>query len=55
MCAPVFSMLRYIMFFVGRGLEIDRSPVQGVLSRCLKEWMFSEVNSKSEQAGGPNS
>jgi hypothetical protein len=39
---------------VDRGLGVSRSPVEGVLPICLNGFMVSEVNSESEQAGGPN-
>jgi hypothetical protein len=31
-----------------------RSPVQGVLPKCLKGFIVSEVNSESEQAKRPD-
>jgi hypothetical protein len=39
---------------VGRGLAIGQSPVQGVPLKCLNGVTFSEVNSDSEKAIGPN-
>jgi hypothetical protein len=33
---------------------MGRSPVQGVLPKYLNGFIVSEVNCKSEQAGGPN-
>jgi hypothetical protein len=35
-------------------LAMVPTPVQGVLPKCLKDFTFSEVNSESEQGGGPN-
>jgi hypothetical protein len=29
---------------------MDRTPIEGVLSKCLKRFIVSEVNSESEQA-----
>jgi len=39
---------------VGRGLAMGRFPVQGVLQKCLKGFIVSEVNCESEQANGLN-
>lgn len=33
---------------------MDQSPVQGVLSKCLKGFIVSEVNCDLEQARGPS-
>jgi hypothetical protein len=43
-----------VLSYVGRGLSMDRSPIQGVLPNCLKDLTVSEVNSESEQARGHN-
>jgi hypothetical protein len=40
---------------VFRGLVMGRSPIQGVLPKCLNGFTVSEVNSGSEEARGPNS
>jgi hypothetical protein len=42
------------LFSVSRGLTMGRSPVQGVLPKCLKRFIVSEVHFESEQARGPN-
>jgi len=47
--------VRPISFFcaalscVGRGTAIGRSPVHGFLSKCLKRFKASEINSESKQ------
>jgi hypothetical protein len=38
---------------LGRGLAMARSLVQGILQKCLKRFIVSEVNSESEQIRGP--
>jgi len=43
-----------VLSCAGRGLVMGRSPVQGHLPKCLKGFVISEVNSDSEQVGGPN-
>jgi hypothetical protein len=43
-----------VLSCVDRGLAVGRSPVQGVLPKCLKEFIVSEVNSALEQAREPN-
>jgi hypothetical protein len=43
-----------VLFCVGRGLTMGRSPVQGVLQTCLKGFIVSKCFSDSEQARGPN-
>jgi hypothetical protein len=40
---------------VGRGFAMGRSPVQGVLPKCLIGFIVSEVNSESEKARRLNS
>jgi len=42
------------LFHVGRGIAMGRSPVQGVLPKCLNVFIVLEVNSESEQTRGPN-
>jgi hypothetical protein len=37
---------------VGKGLEIDPSPDEGLLPKCLKRFVISEINSESEQPRG---
>jgi hypothetical protein len=45
----------YVRIFCGmlscadRGLAMDRSPVQGVLSECLKGFLISQVNYESKE------
>jgi hypothetical protein len=39
---------------VDRNLAVGRSPFQGVLAKCLKRFIVSEINSEPEQAGGRN-
>jgi hypothetical protein len=43
-----------VLSCVGKFSQMDQSPYQGVLPKCLKGFTVSEVNSKSEQARGPN-
>jgi len=48
----MFVTFRVVLSCVSTGLAMGRSPAQGVLLNCLKEFIIAEVNSKSEQAGG---
>jgi hypothetical protein len=46
---------RFIFFVLSCvDLGMGLSPVQGVLPTVYKIYMFSKVNSESEQARGPN-
>jgi len=47
----IFSAL---VSYEGRGLEMGRSPVQGIFPKCLRGFILSEVNSEPVQARGPN-
>jgi hypothetical protein len=38
----------------GTGLAVGQFSVQGVIPECLKRFIASEMNSKSEQAREPN-
>jgi hypothetical protein len=44
-----------VLFCIGRSLEMGQSPIQGVLSKCVKGFIVSEVTSEFEQARGLNS
>jgi hypothetical protein len=43
---PVFFCV-CVVFCESRGLATGRSLVQGILPKCLKKFMVSEVNSES--------
>jgi hypothetical protein len=43
-----------VLACVDRGLEMDRSTVPGVLSKYLKEFTVSEVDSELESVRGRN-
>jgi hypothetical protein len=43
-----------VLLYVDRGLATGRSPVQGVLSKYLKGFVVSQVNSDSGKVTGPN-
>jgi hypothetical protein len=43
-----------VLSSVGRDFAMGRSAVQEVLSKCLKGFIVSEVNSESEQTRRPN-
>jgi hypothetical protein len=42
-----------VLSCVRRGLVMDRSPIQGVLRKCLNGFIVSEVSSESEQVIEP--
>jgi hypothetical protein len=49
------SVLVYVVLFSqGRGLAMNQCPIQGVLSKCLKGFIVSEVYSECEQTRGSN-
>jgi hypothetical protein len=41
-----------VLFCVDRDFAMGRSPFRGVLPKCLKLFMVSEVNSESKQGRG---
>jgi hypothetical protein len=43
-----------VLSCVGTGLGMSRSPVQGVLPKCLKGFIVSAVKSELEEVRGPN-
>jgi hypothetical protein len=43
-----------VLSSVGRGLAMDRSPILGILPKCLNGFIISQVNSGSEHVRGPN-
>jgi len=51
---PLEAFLYVVLSHVGRDLAMGRSPVQGVLPKCLKGSIVSEANSESQQARRPN-
>jgi hypothetical protein len=44
------AFLYVVLSCVGKGLEMGRSPIQGVLPKCPKRFIASELNFESEQA-----
>jgi hypothetical protein len=48
------AFLGVVLSCVGGGLAMGRSPVQGVLQKCLNWFIISEINSKWEHARKPN-
>jgi hypothetical protein len=42
-----------VLSCVGKGLVIGRSPIQGVLPKCLKEFIVSKFISNQNRPEGP--
>jgi len=49
------SLFSYVVLSrVGRGLAMNRNPIQAIPLRCLKQFMFAEVNYDLKQVRGPD-
>jgi len=44
------SFFYFMQSCLGTGTATGRFPIQGILPKCLKGFIVSEVNSESEQA-----